>query len=97
MCTLLGTALSRVPNGVLRSKFVGSVQLLGSLVEQHRQQVRLVQGTVIAAVAAVSQLLHLRMRFYCAATAAWYSLCVHWECELPLSCCALAVVHSNDF
>lgn len=44
MCTLLGTALSRVPNGVLRSKFVGSVQLLGRLVEQHRQQVRLVQG-----------------------------------------------------
>ncbi|WIA32410.1 hypothetical protein OEZ86_003236 [Tetradesmus obliquus] len=56
MCTLLGTALSRVPNGVLRSKFVGSVQLLGRLVEQHRQQAAAAKaglmclGQVLAAV-----------------------------------------------
>lgn len=41
MCTVLGVTLTRVPNSVLRSKFVSSVQLLGKLVEQHRQQVGL--------------------------------------------------------
>jgi hypothetical protein len=41
MCTVLSTTLTRVPNGVLRSKFVGSVQLLSALVHKHRDQVRL--------------------------------------------------------
>lgn len=40
MCTVLSTTLTRVPNGVLRSKFVGTVQLLSAVVEQHREQVR---------------------------------------------------------
>lgn len=39
MCTVLSTTLTRVPNGVLRSKFVGSVQLLSAVVEKHRDQV----------------------------------------------------------
>lgn len=40
MCTVLGVTLTRVPNSVLRSKFVSSVQLLGKVVAVHRQQVR---------------------------------------------------------
>lgn len=54
MCTVLSTTLTRVPNGVLRSKFVGSVQLLSKLVEAHREQVRwrsVGAGTRIQAVA----------------------------------------------
>jgi hypothetical protein len=39
MCTVLSTTLTRVPNGVLRSKFVGSVQLLSKLAEKHKEQV----------------------------------------------------------
>lgn len=39
MCTVLAVTLTRVPNSVLRSKFVGSVQLLGRVVELHKQQV----------------------------------------------------------
>lgn len=39
MCTVLSTTLTRVPNGVLRSKFVGSVQLLSAVVDKHREQV----------------------------------------------------------
>eukprot|EP00775_Hariotina_reticulata_P011429 gene11429-11575_t len=56
MCTLLGVALSRVPNSVLRSKFVGSIQVLSRIVEKNRPQAAAVKaalhclGQVLAAV-----------------------------------------------
>lgn len=46
MCTLLAMVLPRVPNSVLRSKFVGCSALLCRVLELHRQQVRL--GVVAA-------------------------------------------------
>lgn len=39
MCTLLAMVLPRVPNSVLRSKFVGCSALLCRVLEIHRQQV----------------------------------------------------------
>lgn len=39
MCTLLGFILPRVPNSVLRLKFVGCSNVVGQLLERHRQQV----------------------------------------------------------
>eukprot|EP00879_Flechtneria_rotunda_P018341 GHRR01019238.1.p1 GENE.GHRR01019238.1~~GHRR01019238.1.p1 ORF type:complete len:243 (+),score=93.56 GHRR01019238.1:96-824(+) len=56
MCTVLAVALVRVPNGVLRSKFNSSVQLLSKVAERSRQEAAAVKaallclGQVLAAV-----------------------------------------------
>ncbi len=40
MCTVLAHILGRVPNSVLRAKFVGCTQVLSTVVERFRDQVR---------------------------------------------------------
>lgn len=40
MLTLLGVVLPRVPNTVLRSKFIGCVAVVNRLLEAYREQVR---------------------------------------------------------
>lgn len=40
MLTLLGAVLPRVPNAILRSKFVGCTQVMNKLLERYKDQVR---------------------------------------------------------
>eukprot|EP00878_Enallax_costatus_P036532 GHUV01041032.1.p1 GENE.GHUV01041032.1~~GHUV01041032.1.p1 ORF type:complete len:246 (+),score=51.10 GHUV01041032.1:709-1446(+) len=47
MCTVLGVTLTRVPNSVLRAKFVSSVQLLGKVVAMHKQQAPACKGALL--------------------------------------------------
>lgn len=39
MLTLLGSVLPRVPNSILRSKFVGCAQIVNGLLEHYKDQV----------------------------------------------------------
>lgn len=39
MCTLLSIVLPRVPNAVLRAKFVGATTLMSTLLSEHKDQV----------------------------------------------------------
>ncbi|KAF8071289.1 uhpC [Scenedesmus sp. PABB004] len=69
MCTILGTALSRVPTGVLRAKFVGSVQLLCRVVGAQRG----------AAPAAKASLLCLGQVLAAAEPGAWHAAAPGWQ------------------
>jgi hypothetical protein len=47
MCTVLSSALARVPNGVLRSKFIGASNVIVSVVSLHKDEVRQGAGRVV--------------------------------------------------